>query len=119
MIPSIKHQKESINMVIKKILFFTFLMSIVVSTFAEPEKKDFDAMCALIQDAMELGLEPQARLTYINNQFDSRVGSKDVKESYDLVFQVSPNQRYQVFKQAVESSLGPTWECPALNEFFK
>lgn len=106
-------------MLLKKISLFTFLMSIAVNAFAVSEKKNFDAMCALVQDAMELDLEPQARVSYINKHFSSRVGSKDVKESYDLVFQVNPKQRYQVFKQAVENSLGETWECPALNDFFK
>ncbi len=94
-------------------------MSITSCAFAELERKNVDAVCALFQDVMELGLEPLARLTYINKHFDSKVDSKDLKEAYKLVFQVGPDQRYLVFKQAVESELGQTWECPALNNFFK
>ncbi len=75
-------------------------------------------MCGLIQDVMKLDLKPQARLNYINKHFDARVGSKDVKEIYELIFQVSSNQRYQVFKQSVESVTNQTWTCSALKDFF-
>ncbi len=103
----------------KKILLFTFFMSIASCVSAELEKKKFDAVCALFQDVIKLDLESQARLAYIDKHFDSIVDSKDIKEAYELVFQVSPDRRYQAFKHAVESDLGQTWECPALNNFFK
>lgn len=68
-------------MTLKKILLFTFFMSISSCSFAELERKNVDAVCALFQDVMELGLEPQARLTYINKHFDSKVDSKDLKRA--------------------------------------
>lgn len=76
-------------------------------------------MCDLIQDAMKLDLEPQARLNYINKHFDSRVKSKEAKEAFDMIFQIDNNQRYQVFKQSVESVTNQTWTCSALKDFFK
>lgn len=106
-------------MVIKKIFLLIFLVSISINACSEQKNKDFDAMCSLFQDVMKLNLKPQARLAYINKHFDSRVNSKDVKEAYELIFQVNANQRYQVFKQSVESSSGQKWTCPALDEFFK
>ena len=95
------------------------MTSLVINTSSASEIKNYNAMCDLIQDVMKLDLKPKARLNYINKHFDSRVGSKDVKEAYDLVFQVNVNQRYQVFKQAVESTTGQSWTCPALKDFFK
>jgi len=95
------------------------LASLVISTSSASENQAFDDTCDLIQDVMKLDLKPKARFNYISKHFDSRVGSKDVKEAYDLVFQVNVDQRYQVFKQAVESTSGQTWTCPALKDFFK
>lgn len=76
-------------------------------------------MCDLFQDVMKLELKPAARLNYINENFDTRVGSKDIREAYDLIFQINSNQRYQVFKQSVERTTNQTWTCLALKKFFK
>lgn len=106
-------------MIFKKILLLTFLTSLVINTSSASEIKNYNAMCDLFQDVMKLDLKSKARLNYINKHFDSRLGSKDVKEAYELIFQVNSNQRYQVFKQSVESTSGETWACPALKDFFK
>ena len=106
-------------MLLKKFFLLSFLLSITFNAFSASDIKNYNAMCDLFQDAMKLDLKPQARLNYINKHFDSKVDAKDVQEAYDLIFQVSPNQRYQVFKQSVESSTAQTWTCPALKDFFK
>jgi len=61
-----------------------------------------------------VGAKPQERLAYVNKHFESVVGSTNVREAFDLVFQVKPTQRYSVFKQAVENESGQSWDCPAL-----
>jgi len=96
-----------------------FLIGFFTNTSSASEVKSYNAMCDLFQDVMRLNLKPQARLNYINKNFDARVGSKDVKEAYDLIFQVNSNQRYQVFKKSVESATNQSWSCFALKEFFK
>jgi len=106
-------------MIIKKILIFLFLICTTFNTFAEAEKESYDAMCLLVQDSLAQNLEPTARLTYINKHFDARVGADDIKEAFDLIFQVEPNKRYLVFKHAVENSLGQPWDCTALSDFFE
>ena len=110
--------RERVSMIIKKTFLFTFLFCISLNAFSASDIKNYNSMCDLIQDVMKLDIKPQARLNYINKHFNSRVGAKDVKEAYDLIFQISPNQRYQVFKQSVESATNQTWTCPALNDFF-
>ncbi len=106
-------------MVFKKILLLIFLTSLVINMSSASEIENYNAMCDLIQDVMKFDLKSQARVNYINKHFDARVGSKDVKEAYDLIFQVNSNQRYQVFKQSIESATNKTWSCSALKDFFK
>ena len=76
-------------------------------------------MCDLFQDVMKLKLKPQARIKYISKNFNTRVNSIEAREAYELIFMVNPNQRYQVFKQSVESSTKQTWTCLAFKEFLK
>lgn len=106
-------------MISKKIYLFLFFIGFFINISSASELKDYNAMCDLFQDVMKLNLKPQARLNYINEHFDASVSSKDVKEAYDLIFQVDSNQRYQVFKKSVESATNQSWSCFALKEFFK
>ena len=79
---------------------------------------DFDTLCTIVEEAMRESDESNFRITYVQENIQSRVKSKDVKEAFDLVLQVNPEKRYQVFKQAVESQLEHEWECNALKYLF-
>lgn len=106
-------------MLLKKFFLFSFLLSISFNAFSATDIKTYNAMCELFQDAMKQDLKPQDRLNYVNKHFDSRVKSKDAKEAFNMIFQIHNDQRYQVFKQSVESATNQKWTCPALKEFFK
>ena len=94
-------------------------MFVSFNSLAGTVNSDFDNICGLIRDVMTIaGTKPQEQLAYVNKYFEPVVGSKDVREAYDLVFQVKPTQRYSVFKQAVENESDQSWDCPALNEYF-
>ena len=106
-------------MIFKKIFLLLFFIGFFINTSSASEVNSYNAMCDLFQDVMKLNLKPQVRLNYINDHFDVRVDSKEVKEAYDLIFHVNSNQRYQVFKKSVEIATNQSWTCLALKEFFK
>jgi hypothetical protein len=82
-------------------------------------RTDYDSLCQLVNEAMSLESTPKARQSYINKNIAYKVISDDVKDAFQLILQVNPENRYSVFKNAVESSLGEHWECSALDLYFK
>lgn len=80
----------------------------------ESVQTDYDVFCSIVEDAMAPAVEPRDRLFYIQDHSKS----KDVKEAFNLIFQIPSDERYQVFKQSVEDDSGQSWECSVLNEFF-
>ncbi|MFK5948134.1 MAG: hypothetical protein QM500_05120 [Methylococcales bacterium] len=103
---------------IRRFVYFVFIVGVMSTAVADESfTNDYDALCLLVKEAMVLKMEPNGRQTYIRNHLNSRVNSKDVKEAFELVIQVNPEKRYQVFKNAVESELNKNWDCPALEAY--
>jgi len=112
----IESEREFMRINLKiKFLTLAIFLNIGCVNAIENAQNDFDVFCSIVEDAMVLDVKPDARLRYIYNHLDS----KDVEEAFEIIFQVAPDKRYQVFKQAVEDNLGSSWECSALEEFFR
>jgi len=101
---------------------FVVLLVITSSSFScaykESKNSEYDQMCDYVQDVLSMDMGQQQKFDYIEKYFSTRVKSKDVKEAYDLIYQISPDQRYKVFKGAVESSSNEQWDCVALEQLF-
>ena len=82
-------------------------------------KHSYTNFCELVTEAMALKTNAQIRHEYIVNNFDKRVGNKDIRDAYDIVFQVVPEKRYIVFKQAIEVDVGSEWRCMELKLYFE
>jgi len=56
---------------------------------------------------------------YVNNNINERVSDKDAVTTHSIIFQVSPDERYKIFKESAEYSLKRKWECAAIKELMK
>ncbi len=105
---------------IRRFACFVFIMCVMNSAVADESlTNDYEVLCLLVKEAMALKIEPNGRQAYIRDRLNSRVKSKDIKEAFELVIQVSSEKRYQVFKNAAESELNKNLDCPALDAYFK
>lgn len=75
--------------------------------------------CDLVTEAMTAATNPQDRYEYIVNHFEERVGDEDIKDAFDVVYQLNPENRYDVFKQAVEKEIGSQWSCVGLKQYLE
>ena len=102
------------------IVLVLIFFSLVSCSYTEKSvNSDYDEMCVFVADVMTMDISEQKKFDHIGKYLTERLKSNDMKEAYDLVYQISPDQRYQVFKGAVEESSGEAWNCKALEELFK
>lgn len=85
----------------------------------EDSQQAYINFCDLVTEAMTTATNAQARYEYIVNKFEGRVGNKHIKEAFDVVYQLDPETRYSVFKQAVEEETGGQWSCTGLRQYFE
>jgi hypothetical protein len=104
----------------KKFLFVlpVFLMGIN-STSANTLGADFTALCSLFEEALSLNADPEVTSQYMQDNLEYRVESDEIIDFYDALFLVAPDERYEVLKQAAESSMDDSWDCPAFNTYVK
>ena len=93
---------------------FVVLFSASCASRPIQESTGLDVLCDIFEEAMLETDDLNLRLNYIKENVKNRVKSKDVVESMELIWQVAPQDRYLVYKQAVENELGREWECYAL-----
>ena len=80
---------------------------------------NFKALCALYEEALSLDADSQVMGQYVQDNLEYRVERDEVIEVYHALFLVDPDMRYEVLKQAAESTMDSTWDCPAFNAFVK
>ena len=109
-----------INMKKNILLIVVFFILINQVSLADNfvENKAYTVFCELVTEAVNLSTEAKIRHEYIIKNFDEKVGSKEIKEAYDVVFQVAPDKRYSVFKESIEEITGGVWECNNLKVYF-
>jgi len=100
------------------ILIFFILMSQESLANNIGDNKVYSIFCELVTEAMTLRSDTKSRHEYIVKYFDEKVGSKEIKDAYDVVFQVAPDKRYNVFKKSIEEDIGAAWECSGLKAYF-
>lgn len=81
--------------------------------------EDFDALCNLIDETLEMSLSAEKKITYVNDNLQQRINSKDVKEAFISLQYLDPAERYSVFKQAAEATIDKQWECAPMKIFFE
>lgn len=99
---------------------FVFIIFIGQNVLAnnQGDNKAYSNFCELVTEAMIYRPDAKSRHEYIVNHFDERVGIKDIRDAYDVVFQVAPDKRYGVFKESIEERIGCVWKCGSLKEYF-
>lgn len=53
------------------------------------------------------------------NEMEHQKASEDVKQVYHALFNVSPNERYALFKESAEITLKRDWECKTMKKMYK
>jgi hypothetical protein len=102
---------------LKSINLFLLLLTTSINLYAledRSSKADFDQACGLFKEAIELNVSTETRFSYVSEHLKKRISSKDVNDAYEMIFLTEQENRYKVFKEAVEKSLNITWQCEAL-----
>ncbi len=100
-------------------VFTLFLLAGVCSAEHDlPNKPTYDESCNIFSEAMRMHPAIKEQQTYIKENIDERISSKDLNDAYELIYMVDPADRYSVFKNAVEANINEPWECPALKTYF-
>lgn len=110
--------------IMKKIIFpLLFLLLIIHSHIAfargQEDEKVYNDFCSLVSEAMALKEDVQHRHEYIIRNFDERVGNKNLKEAYNVVFQIAPEKRYEALKKSIEKNIKGGWNCDGLKKYFE
>lgn len=105
-------------MVYRCVYYLAIMIGTASCSQSGTANSDYDRICDYVQSVLVMDVSEQQKFDYIGEYFDNKVKSKDAKEAYVLIYQIAPDQRYSVFKGAVEASTGTTWECPALDTLF-
>lgn len=91
------------------------IITIVLAAIASAENvNDFDIACKIFTEAKNTTfIDDEMRNAYVENNIDARIHSKTVKDTYYVVFNLPPEQRYDLVKKAAEHELKRSWGCPA------
>ena len=96
------------------ILSFLFSMGVI-----QAQESGFDEVCRIYTEAKNSSLTKQQLSDYLNDNVAKRVSDKDALALHDVIPQVSPSERYKIFKESVEMSLKTTWDCAAMKALMK
>ncbi|MCI0506740.1 MAG: hypothetical protein L0Z73_11605 [Gammaproteobacteria bacterium] len=91
---------------------------IILAFFTAPVSaeniNDFDITCVIFTEAKNTTFKNHEALSaYIEENITARVQSKAVKDTYYVIFNLPPEERYDVFKKSAEHELKREWDCPA------
>lgn len=90
-----------------------FLLFLSFNAMAS-EETSFDEICRIYTEARNSSMTGEQMSTYIFDNVDQRVASKDAREAHEVIFQLDPTERYDIFKQSAELVLQHPWDCPAV-----
>ncbi len=98
-----------------------FLISCSINTNIKA-KNGFDSACLIYQKASTMKLSPQELGDYIAdnlNKLEHQKALEDVKNVYHALFNVSPKDRYALFKESAEITLKRSWDCNIMKKMYK
>jgi len=50
---------------------------------------------------------------YIANNIKTQIKSNELRDAYNIIFNVSPSERYLLFKSTAEHAIKEEWDCLA------
>ncbi len=100
---------------IKRIYFCLFFILFSAGIFAS-EVEDFDVACQIFTEAKNTGFDKEKRSAYIEENIKTRTSSKELRDTYNIIFNVSPEERYTIFKKSAEHATKKPWDCLAAKE---
>lgn len=98
------------------LILLSFLLNIGI---IQAQESGFDEVCRIYTEAKNSSLTKQQLSDYLNDNVAKRVSNKDALALHDVIPQVSPSERYKIFKESVEISLKTTWDCSAMKALMK
>jgi hypothetical protein len=101
----------------KSILFIICALFIIGNIQAK--EPGFDVVCRIYTEAQNSSMTKQQLSDYVNNNIAERVSDKDAFTTHSIIFQVSPDERYKIFKESAEHSLKRKWNCAAMKTLMK
>ena len=93
-----------------------FLLSI---GFIQAQTSGFDEVCRIYTEAQNSSLTKKQLSDYLNDNVAKRVRDRDAVTAHSIIPQVSPSERYKVFKESVELFLKRKWDCAAMKALMK
>lgn len=98
------------------LIILSFLFSIGT---IQAQETGFDEICRIYTEAKNSSLTKQQLSNYLNDNVSKRVSDKDALDLHNVIPQVSPSDRYKIFKESVEMSLKKQWDCAAMKAIMK
>ena len=96
------------------VIIFLFSMG-----FIQAQETSFDEICRIYTEAKNSSLTKQQLSDYLNDNVSKRVSEEDALTLHSIIPQVSPSERYKIFKESVEMSLKRKWDCAAMKALMK
>jgi hypothetical protein len=97
-------------------IFFILIWSCASAT--APKSNGFDQICAIyttaINDDKFNSLSTAEKVEWINGEIEKKIEPGPALKAYHGAMEVSPDEKYQLFKKAAELELIKNWDCPAM-----
>lgn len=101
----------------KNVIFITTLTLVSSFTWADPVEDDFDILCGVFTEGLELNVSPGLAGQYIGDNARLRLKTSEVLGMFDSIIQVDPADRYSVVQKTVEGEFNKSWDCPAMKYY--
>jgi len=85
----------------------------------QAKEQGFNEICRIYTEAKNNSMTKEQLGDYINNNVATRVSDKDAITTHSIIPQVSPSDRYQIFKESAEISLKRKWDCTSMKALMK
>lgn len=98
------------------------LVLIFVLTHAgniQANEAGFNEICQIYTEAKNSSMAKDQLNNYINDNVAKRISEKDAIITHSIIYQVTPAERYKIFKESAEHSLKRKWDCPAMKALMK
>ena len=96
------------------IALFIFQVSAVLAADA-----GFNEICRIYTEALNSSMSNEQKNDYINDNVAKRINEKDAVTTHSIIYQVTPSERYSIFKESAETSLKKSWNCSAMKALMK
>lgn len=101
----------------KCVVCITILTLVSSFTLADPVEEDFDILCGVFTEGLELNTSPYVAGQYIGDNARLRLKTPEVLGMFDAINQVEPADRYNVVQSTVEVEFNKSWDCPAMKYY--